>query len=318
MMQRRLLGIALLLSIAVPVSAKGWDPVAPTVRAVLVNNENLISGLAPVYTDQSIEPQIELATGRRLTKSTKLGLSAVSTSRLMRRLPEANFTAFALGSVLRSGARQYTLEGEWTPHRDASPLAPGDEGGRYREFTGTAGYRQVVRQRLRLRFETTFGFKDYETLLDARDAHALEGYASAALSPQKGIDLRSELSTEWEAANAVKNNKRTAMVGVGLGIAPGAYKVDLRCRSVRKRYPDAVLGDSNNRRRDQRIELQLKTTRVMSKALSIYVQGEFANQTSSRLPDLVDVNGDGVNDHVRKFNFSTNTVLIGLEWSGGK
>ena len=316
MMKRVLSGIALLVLSVAPVLAKGWDPVTPTVRLGLTNHENSMSGLSPVYTDQSLEPQVELATSRRLSKSMKLGLTAIGTHRFVRRVPAAGYTIVGLGSSLRSSSRQVTLEGEWTPKRNVSPLAPGDEGGQYKSYTGTLGYRQVVKK-LRLRFESTYGLNDYVPALDVRDAHALEGYASASLSPETGVDLRTEVSTEFENANAAKYDKRTAMVGLGLGLTPGAYKLDLRCRSVKKRYPNAIVGDSNYRRRDQRIELQLKLTRPLRPGLAVYLQGDLLNQTSSRPSDVVDLNSDGFNDHTREYNFSTNTILLGFEWIGG-
>lgn len=316
MMKRMVAGIALVVVSVAPVCAKGWDPVTPTVRLGLTNYENLISGLSPVYTDQGAEPQVEFETGRRLSKSVKMGLTATGTSRFMRRLPDANYSIFGLGTSFRAGPRQFTLEGEWTPKRNVSPLAPGDEGGQYKSYAGTLGYRQTVKK-LRLRAEAIWAAKDYVTLLDIRDAHALEGYFNASLSPQKGVDLRSEASTEWENANADKYDKRTAMAGVGLGLTYGVYKTDLRFRSVKKRYPNAISGDSNFRRRDQRIELQLKVSRPLRPGFTVWATGDFVNQTSSRAAEPVDVDNDGLDDHTRGYNYSSNSFQIGLEWTGG-
>lgn len=315
MMKRVVAGIALVVVSVAPVCAKGWDPVTPTVRLGLTNHENLISGLSPVYTDQGAEPQVELETSRRLSKSVKMGLTATGTTRFMRRVQGANYTVLGLGSSFRAGTRTLTLEGDWTPKRNVSALAPGDEGGQYKSYAGTLGYRQTVRK-LRLRTEATWQSKDYVPLLDIRDAHALEGYFNASLSPQKGVDLRSEASTEWENANADKYDKRTAMAGVGLGLTFGDYKTDLRLRSVQKRYPNAILGDSNFRRRDQRIELQLKLSRPWRSGMNVWVSGDLVNQTSSRVSEPVDINGDGLDDHTRGYNYSTNSLQIGLEWTG--
>lgn len=316
MMKRVVAGIALVVVSAAPVCAKGWEPVTPTVRLGLTNYENLISGLSPVYTDQGMEPQVELETSRRLSKSVKMGLTATGTSRLMRRLPGANYSIVGLGSSFRAGTRTVTIEGEWTPKRNVSALAPGDDGGQYKSYAGTLGYRQTV-QKLRLRAEAAWANKDYVPLLDLRDSHALEGYFNASLAPQKGVDLRSEASTEWENANADKYDKRTTMSGVGLGLTYGVYKTDLRLRSVQKRYPNAILGDSNFRRRDQRIELQLKLTRPWRPGFNVWLGGDFVNQTSSRPAEPVDVNGDGLDDHTRGYNYSTNSFQLGLEWTGG-
>lgn len=316
MMKRALSSIAMVWLVVTPVQAKGWDPLTPTARFTLTNHENLISGLAPVYTDQGVESQFELETSRRLSKSVKMGLTAMGSTRFLRRLPDANYTVVGLGSSFRAGSRQFTLEGDFTPKRNVSPLAPGDEGGQYRSYAGTAGFRQTVRK-LRLRFESTWEAKDYVPLLDIRDGHSLEGYFSASLSPQPGVDLRSELSTEKENANADKYDKRTSMVGVGLGLTAGVYKTDFRLRSVKKRYPNAVLGESNFRRRDQRIELQLKVSRPWRPGFTVWMTGDLWNQTSSRPSELVDVNNDAINDHVRGYNYSSNSLQLGLEWTGG-
>lgn len=316
MMKPMVAGIALVVMAAASAHAKGWDPVTPTVRLGLTNYENMSSGLDPVYTDQGAEPQLELETSRRLSKSVKMGLTATGTTRFMRRLPDANYSILGLGTSFRAGPRTVTLEGDWTPKRNVSPLAPGDEGGQYKSYSGTLGYRQTV-QKLRLRTEATWASKDYVTLLDIRDAHALEGYLNASLSPQKGVDLRSEASTEWENANADKYDKRTVMAGVGLGLTYGVYKADLRMRSVKKRYPNAILGDSNFRRRDQRIELQLKLSRPWRPGFTVWASGDFVNQTSSRPAEPVDVDNDGIDDHIRGYNYSNNSFQLGLEWTGG-
>lgn len=300
-MVKRLGRVAMLLACAAsPVMAKGWDPPGYTVRMNAFGTSNAFPGSANTGPDRGLEPAAELETGRRFLKDYKLGVSASAGARMQQEFSKANYGWFGLGGTVRRAKTTFTLEGEWTPQRNKFPSDP-EEGGPFVGTSLTAGLRQAVGTRTRLRLEGTVDREAFDALNADRNAHGRELYGLVQFAPLKGTEFRVEGTVARDVTQSRKYTKSARWWGVGGVWTLGSTRADLGARSGLRHYTEAIFGDSNFERRDQYVELRLRLTHPLRTGLTGVLGMTSANQLSSRLDR----------------NYDARTLTLGLEWTGG-
>jgi hypothetical protein len=213
---------------------------------------------------------------------------------------KGNYGWLGLGATLRRHGTTYSLGGEWMPRRNKFPTDP-EEGGEYHGVSLAGGLRQPVGKRARLRIEGTFERERFVPQFADRDARGREVFVQASFTPARYLDLRGEGSLSHDETNSRKYTKDTHWVGGGGVWRDSLWRADLSARSGVRRYPDAILGDSNFQRRDQWIELRLRVTRGLRPGLAALAGAQLVDQTSSRIDR----------------NYTYGTITLGLEWTGG-
>lgn len=293
--------LALVLGVlAVPAWGKGWDPLGYTLRMNAFGTSDAFPGSVGSGPDHGLEPMAEVATGRRLSKAMKLGLSASAGGNLEHEFTRGNYAWLGLGTLLRRGQAAYTLDAEWTPKRDKFPTDP-EEGGEFAGRKFTAGLRRNLGTRARLRLEGVFDHEKFVPLFTDRNSDGRELVGSLTFTPARGTDLHGDASFSRDDALANKFDKTTRWVGAGVVWSDSSWRTDLSTRSGLRLYDHAILGESNFQRRDQWIELRLRVTRALRPGVSATLGATLADQTSSR--------GDRA--------FSAHTLTLGCEWTGG-
>ena len=288
------------MSMAAPAFGKGWDPLSYTLRMNAFGTSDAFPGSIDSGPDRGLEPTAVVASGVRLSRAAKLGLSASAGGNVQREFTRANYGWLAAGTLLRRSRTTYTLDGEWTPKRNKFPTDP-EEGGEYAGAKLTLGLRQALGTRTRLRVEGSLDRDKFIPLFAPRDTHGRELFASLIFTPARGTDLRLDGAAARDVASAPKYDKTARWVGVGVVWSDSSWRADLGTRSGLRHYPGNILGESNFQRRDQWIELRLRVTRTLRPGLSASLGATLADQTSSR--------GD------RAFN--AHTLTLGCEWTGG-
>ena len=300
-MIRRAMTTLLLLVCAAPALAKGWEVPEYTVRLEGFATPNAFPGSTLTGPDQGLDPAVEIATANRFLKVYKVGVTASAGGHLLRDFTTANYGWFALGTSVRRGRTTVTLDGEYVPKRNKFPTDP-EEGGEFRRLQGVLGLRQVIDDRMRVRLE---GLMDHEVFADSvnrlRDGRLHELSGQFVVTPVKGTDLRLEALVGRDRTESRKYVKSIRTIGGGVLRTVGPWKADLSFESGTQRYTDAILGDSNFRRRDQWIEVGLRLSRTLRPGLVASFGGNFTDQTSSRIDR----------------NYDTHNVTVGLEWTGG-
>lgn len=299
-MVKRLGLLCLVLCVAVPAWGKGWEPLGYTVRMNAFGTSDAFPGSVNSGPDRGFEPMVQLGSATRLSRAMKLGLTASTGGTVQREFTRANYGWFGLATVLRRNKTSYTLDGEWIPRRNKFPTDP-EEGGEFKRLKLTAGVRQSLGARARLRVEGTLDHDQFVPQFSDRDTHGRELVGSLTFTPALGIDLRVDGSTARDAASTPKYNKTMRWAGAGVVWSDSSWRADLSTRSGVRRYPDNVLGQSSFQRRDQWIELRLRLSRALRPGLAASFGATLADQTSSRADR----------------NFNARTFTLGFEWNGG-
>jgi hypothetical protein len=286
--------------VALPAAAKGWDPLEYTLRIGMFGTSDAFPGSLNSGPDQGIEPMGQIAAGRRLSRTLKLGLLASAGGNVQGEFTQGNYGWFTLGSVLRRNKTAFTLESQWTPKRNKFPTDP-EEGGEFASRQVVAGVRQVVGTRLRLRLEGTLDRDKFVPQFAPRDTWAHEVFGSVTFTPVGRTDLHMEGSAARDDASDPRYDKTARWLGGGVAWSDSSWHTDVSARSGLRHYPGNVLGQSNFDRRDQWIELRLRLQRVLRPGLSTMVGASLVDQTSSRVDR----------------NFTARTFTVGLEWTGG-
>src|SRR5207244_7881344 len=109
-----------------------------------------------------------VASGLRLSKAVKLGVSASAGGNVQSEFTRANYGWLGVGTLLRRNKTTYTLDGEWTPKRNKFPTDP-EEGGEYAGAKLTLGLRQNIGARARVRVEGALDRARFIPLFAPRD-----------------------------------------------------------------------------------------------------------------------------------------------------
>ncbi len=283
----RLLAVLFGLLVAGPARASSpWD--VPTLGLELRGSDDSdrfpnSSLSAP---DRGAQLSGSVETGRRLGRSTKLGLALEAGGELWSEFSEASYGWAGLSASVRRGATQVRADVEATPSRLKFPADA--DGGEFSRLETRLGVRQVVSPNLRLRLEGRRQDDDFVTLFDARDAATNEGYALATLRAGNVVTLRGDALVGRTRTNAAKYAHSDRVVGGGATAALGKWRLDAGVWSGIARYTDAVSGDSNYRRRDQWLQLRGEVRRELHPGLTAILAGEWTDQTSSRLDRAYD------------------------------
>ena len=298
---KRLGAILMLGLMATPVQAKGWDPLDYTLRLNAFGTSDAFPGSLASAPDKGLDPSLEIGSNNRFLKVYKVAVSASVGGHVQQQFANANYLWYGLGTQARRGGTVLTFDGEYIPQRNKFPADP-EEGGSFHRWQGILGVRQTLNARTKLRLEGTL---DHEVFADSvnrlRDARGRELFMQFVFSPIKTLDLRLEGSVAGDRTASIKYRKGTRWLGAGILRTSGGWRSDLSVRSGTRRYREAVLGDSNFRRRDQWVELRARVTRELRPGLVAAIGATFTDQTSSRLDR----------------NYDAHNVSIGLEWSGG-
>lgn len=298
---KRLMACVAVLLWAIPVQAKGWDPLDYTVRLNAYGTSDAFPGSLASAPDKGLDPSFELGSNNRFFKAYKVGVTASVGGHVQQQFTNANYLWYGAGTNIRRGANTVTLDAQYIPQRNKFPADP-EEGGAFHRWQGIVGWRRTLGANLKLRVEGTF---DHEVFADSvnrlRDARGRELFAQVVFSPVKALDLRLEGSLAGDRTVSVKYRKGARWLGAGLLRTSGVWRSDLSVRSGTRRYEEAVLGDSNFRRRDQWVEVRARVTRALRPGLVAALGASFTDQTSSRLDR----------------NYDVHQVSFGLEWSGG-
>lgn len=287
--------------LAVPAHAKGWDPLDYTLRLNAYGTSDAFPGSVASAPDKGVDPSLEIGSSNRFFKKYKVGVNAGVGGHVQQQFANANYHWYTLGTNVRSGATTVTFDAEYIPQRNKFPADP-EEGGAFHRWQGILGVRRTLGARAKMRVEGTL---DHEVFADSvnrlRDARGRELFAQFVFSPVKTLDLRVEGSVVGDRTQSIKYRKGSRWLGAGLLRTSGAWRSDLSVRSGTRRYDEAVLGDSNFRRRDQWLELRARVTRELKPGLVAAIGASFTDQTSSRIDR----------------NYDAHQVSFGLEWSGG-
>lgn len=298
---KRLMACVAVLLWAIPVQAKGWDPLDYTVRLNAYGTSDAFPGSLASAPDKGLDPSFELGSNNRFFKAYKVGVTASVGGHVQQQFTNANYLWYGAGTNIRRGANTVTLDAQYIPQRNKFPADP-EEGGAFHRWQWIVGWRRTLGANLKLRVEGTF---DHEVFADSvnrlRDARGRELFAQVVFSPVKALDLRLEGSLAGDRTVSVKYRKGARWLGAGLLRTSGVWRSDLSVRSGTRRYEEAVLGDSNFRRRDQWVEVRARVTRALRPGLVAALGASFTDQTSSRLDR----------------NYDVHQVSFGLEWSGG-
>lgn len=300
MVRRVLIYSSLLAVMAAAASAKGWDPLEYTLRMNAFGTSSAFPGSLGTAPDRGFEPAAEVGSSLRAFSIYKINVSASAGARVQQEFSKANYSWLGLGTQVRRNKTVYTLEGEYVPHRNKFPSDP-EEGGPFKSWALTAGVRQPLGDRARVRVEGMVDREKFEPLFALRDARGRELYGQLGFTPIKGTDLRLEGSVAHDQTASQKYTKDAHWLGAGVVWSGAPGRADLGFRSGVRQYPDALLGDSNFQRRDQFIDLRLRLSRELKPGLMLALGAVAVNQTSSRLDR----------------NYDVHTFSLGLEWTGG-
>lgn len=300
MVRRLLTGSVFALCVATMASAKGWDPLEYTLRMNAYGTSSAFPGSALTAPDRGFEPAIEAGSSIRAFGDYKVNVSASAGGHVQQEFDKANYGWFGAGTQVRRGKTVYTLEGEYVPRRNKFPSDP-EEGGPFKSWALTAGLRQPLGDRTRVRVEGLVDREKFDPLFALRDARGTELYGLLGHTPAKGTDVRVEGAVARDRTTSSKYSKDAHWLGAGVVWSGAPGRADLGFRSGVRSYNDAVLGDSNFERRDQYIDLRLRMTRELKPGLMLAVGATAVNQTSSRIDR----------------NYDVHTFSLGFEWTGG-
>lgn len=296
MKYRRLFLVALVAG-AGPAQAKTWErpAIESEVRAVSVSS--LFPGSTLDTPDRGLQARASLETQRRVAARAKLGMAGECTGTLWSRFSEAGYLEATLAGWLRSGGTQVRAEGVWTPQRLKFPAEL--EGGFFERREGRFGARQALTPAARLRVELRLQRDDFVPAFDARDASAAEGYVQLALRTGGKVTLRGEGLLGRTRARSAKYSHADQWVGGGLARTGERWAFDLAVVSGLSRYRDALITDSNFRRRDQTLEVRGELRRAIANGWTAVAGAGSLDQFSSR-PDRT---------------YTTQTFRFGLSWT---
>lgn len=278
-------------------TAAGWESPSLLARMTAVTDSELFPGSTVSGPDESVELDLEVETSRRLGRALKLGLQLEASASKYQRFDAADFGRLALGSSFRRGGSTLTLAGEWTPRRLKFP-GTADEGGVFARSELRVGLRRTVGQALRLRAEGRLRRDDYRAPFDSRDSDARELYGQIALRLRSGWSLRTEAAVSHASASSRKYSQDEQWALLGATWSGAAWKADAAIVSGVSRYPEARLGDSNHRRRDQSLETRLQLSRALGAGWSALLGAQRYEQISTRAERTYD----------------THEFRLGLEW----
>ena len=292
--------LALAMLVAVPVSAKGWDPVGYALRLDAFGTSDAFPGSINSGPDRGIAPALELTSGRRLSRTLKLGVTGSAGGNVQNEFTRANYGWIGAGTLLRRSRTSFALDGQWTPKRNKFPTDP-EDGGEFANLQLTATVRHALNPRTRLRLAGTFERDKYVPLFAPRDAWAHDVFGSVTFTPVRGTDLHAEGDVARDVASSPRYDKTQRWLGAGVALSDSSWRADISARSGLRHYPGNLLGESNYQRRDQWIELRLRVSRALRPGLAASIGASLVDQTSSRTDR----------------NFNAHTFSLGLEWTGG-
>lgn len=288
----------MVIVLAVPASAASWDSPSILARLMAVSDSELFPGSGLSDSDESLQLGVELETGRRLSKHTKLGLQLEASGSKYQRFSEADFGRLGLMSSLRGGATTVTIGGEWTPRRLKFPGTL-DDGGVFARQELHLGLRRNLGGSFRARIEGRLRSDDYKSPFDVRDSDSRELYGQLAVRASAAVTLRVEGATAHSQANSRKYTQDEHWASLGATWANQAWRVEAAVISGIDRYPDALPSDSNHRRRDQTLETSARVTRAIGSGWSVLLGGQQFEQISTR-PERT---------------YKTHSVRLGVEWA---
>ena len=152
-MKRFMVCVAALLW-AIPVQAKGWDPIDYTVRLNAYGTSDAFPGSLASAPDKGLDPSLELGSNNRFFKVYKVGVSARAGGHMQQQFANANYLWYGVGTNVRRGAHVVTFEVEYIPQRNKFPADP-EEGGAFHRWQGIVGLRRTFGTNLKLRVEGT-------------------------------------------------------------------------------------------------------------------------------------------------------------------
>jgi hypothetical protein len=282
-------------------AARGWEPPRYGAALAAFGTSKAFPGSIGAGPDRGLEPRAEISSSLRLSGSVRLGVSANAGGRLQQEFTKGNYGWFGLAATLRHDRTTYSLAGEWTPRRNKFPTDP-EEGGEYHGASLSGGVRRSLGRRVRLRLEGSVERERFVPQFSLRNATGRELFAQAAFSASGRLELRGEASLSHDQVASPRYSKYTHWLGAGGVWSDSLWRAELGARSGVRRYPEAVLGDSDFRRRDQWIELRARLTRGLRPGLAASTGATLVDQMSSRID--------------RSYSYATFT--LGLDWTGGR
>src|SRR5262249_58341611 len=166
----------------------------------------------------------------RLRNAMKFGLGLNGGLHAQQQFSNANYGWLGFNSNLRRNRTTLTLEGNYTPRRNKFPTDP-EEGGQHAGSSLTAGWRQSVGQRSRLRVEYTLEREKFVPAFSLRDGLGREWGGQWVFSPARGIDLRVEGATGHDKTTPRKYVKEDHWLGGGGVWSDSLWRIDVGARS---------------------------------------------------------------------------------------
>lgn len=293
---------ALLAACALPLAiaahaGSAWDVPTVTLDMRGIHDSELFPGSPLSTPDKGGQLTGALDTGRRLSKTTKLGLGFEGGGQMWNHFSEASYGWGGVNATVRAGGTQLRADLEWTPRRLKFPADL--DGGEFSRIETRVGVRQAVTNALRVRAELRHQDDDFVTTYDVRDGSTHEGYAQASLRASDRVTLRADVLAGRTRTTSRKYGHSDRVVGGVVATTFGPWRLDGGAWSGLQRYVDAQSGDSNFRRRDQWIQLRGELRRQLSPALGALAAVEWTEQNSSRLGR----------------DYERTTLSLGLTWT---
>lgn len=277
--------------------AKGWEAPAWNARLQAMHDSDLFPGSALSSSDRGVEGAIVGGTARRLGKKAKLALEVEAGGQRWNRFDEASYGWLRGMTSVRAGQTTFRVDTEWTPSRLKFPAVL--EGGSFERLETRAGIRQALGANWRARAEWRHQRDDFVTTYDVRDANTNEGFGQLMLRASPRWSLRGEALVGSTETSSRKYAHEDRVVGGAVTYAPAAWRFDLGAWSGLSRYRDAIVGDSNFRRRDQTVEIRAEVQRTLASGISLQVGAALFDQNSSRADRT----------------YTTHDLRLGLAWA---
>jgi len=260
--------------------AGGFDPIAWRGRAEILATTDPYPGYVATRSDEALRADLKAESATRLGSGVKFGISATLGAHAYAHFSEGRQAWGELEVSVRRAGTRIAGSARLDPRRLKFPSEPIDASFQRRTWGG--GIRQELPAGLRAKVDLDLERDNYVGPFDARDARGRRFDGALEWKARPDLFLEGSVTLERDDAASDKYDYRDNGGGGRLVRLVGAWQLEGSLRSGTRRFPHAIVGDSNFRRRDRWLELEAALTRAVSPDLAITVGAAVRDQTSSR------------------------------------